>query len=57
MSFADVSSLLSSVGSTGNMLQHEGQDHKVDMVMTTPDTGGSAEMGEHKEVGQKESGP
>ena len=48
VSLADISSLPSSVGSTGDMLQCE-----VDMETTTPDAG---EMGEHKEVQQKEDG-
>ena len=42
MSLANISSLPLSVGSTGDMLQHE-----ADMEMITPDAG---EMAEHKEV-------
>ena len=42
VSLSDISSLPSSVGSAGDMLQRE-----VDMETTTPDAG---KMGEHKEV-------
>ena len=42
VSLADISSQPSSVGSAGDMLQHE-----VDMEMTIPNAG---EMGQHKEV-------
>ena len=42
VSLADISSLPLSVGSAGDMLQHE-----VDMEITIPNVGGT---GEHKEV-------
>ena len=48
VSLADISSLPSSVGSTGDMLRHE-----ADMEMTIPNAG---ETGENKEVQQKKNG-
>ena len=48
VSLADISSLLLSVGSAGDILRC-----KADMKMTTPDVG---EMGEHREVQQKKDG-
>ena len=51
MSLADISSLPSSVGSAGDMLQHERQDLEADMEIATPEAGESMGVGEPEESG------